>query len=204
MTPTQEAVSVHIMRRRPAVLNWSLDDALEYLETEFDTAGPEVRAVRDGIKMSAEYIPVLELLIEQALHKYHTNLDHTAKESSWAVLDQLYKIVRGECPMPALPAQANLKKNREVLNTPLYAWTIEDVLAVAEDQENLEADEVERMRNFVLNMNEDQHPAFIRYLSEAVDEHRKELADANQRMAENVLSYLDMMARNGKVPNAYQ
>ena len=204
MSNTHQAVSVHIMRRQPTVLNWSLEDALEYLENEFPSAEPEVQAVRDSIKTSADQIPAVEFLIEQARQNHHPDLDYKAKESSWAVLDELHKIVNGESPMPALPTQADLSKNREVLNTPLYAWTIEDVLAVAEDQGNLTPDKVDRMRNFVLSMTEDQKPAFIRYLSEAVDKHREELAAANRLMAENVLHYLDIVAHNGKIPNAYQ
>ena len=204
MSTTQQAVSVHIMRRQPTVLSWSLENALDYLENEFPTAKPEVQAVRNSIKTPADQVPAIEFIIEQARQHYHPDLNYKAKESSWAVLDELYKIINGESPMPALPAQADLSKNREVLNTPLYTWTIEDILAVAEEQENLPHDEVDRMRNFVLSMTENQKPALIRYISEAVDTHREELASANRLMAEKVLHYLDMATRNGKVPNAYQ
>ena len=204
MSTTQQAVSVHIMRRQPTMLNWSLEDVLEYLENKFPTTEPEIQAVRDRIKTSADQIPALEFPIEQACQHHHTDLDYKANESSWAVLDEPHKIVNEESPMPALHAQADPSKNCEVLNTPLYAWTIEDVLAVAEEQENLTPDKVDRMRNFVLSITEDQKPALIRYMSEAVDKHLEELAAANRLMAENVLHYLDMVTRNGKIPNAYQ
>ena len=91
-----------------------------------------------------------------------------------------------------------------MLHTPLYAWTVEGILQTAEEADEDPNGTAAKARQFMELIPDGQKPALMRFLADAVEEHQQELAQANGRMGETVLSYLEMAAKNGRVPNAYQ
>ena len=193
--------SIHILRHNPEIFTWPLNDALHHarMGNQGLTSQQAEKVENFIVNMPPDDMPKLEALIDQVIRGY-------SAQKAPDLMRMLEDIADGRRPLPALQNfPDSIGRNREMLNTPLYAWTVEDLLSTAEEAEDGDPNgTAAKAREFVELIPDDQKPALMRFLTDAVEEHQRELAQANRRMAETVLGYLEMAAKNGRIPNAYQ
>ena len=191
--------SVHILRRSSEIFAWPLSNALHHARMGRDgMTSQQAEKIENFLhSLPPDDMPRLDALLDQFRVDYSRRHAHE-------LIEVMEEIADGHRHMTALSDSPNAAgENRRLLNTPLYAWTVEDILQNAEVAEEDPDGSATWIRRFVEQISDNQKPALLRFLADAVDEHREELSNVNRRMGETVLGYLEMATKNGKIPNAY-
>ena len=121
--------SVHILRRNPEIFAWPLSNALHHARMSNQGMSPQqAEKVENFVRnMAPDDMPRLEALLDQF------RLDYS-RQYAPELISVIEEIADGRRRMPALQDYPDsIGKNQEMLNTPLYAWTVEDILQTAEE-----------------------------------------------------------------------
>lgn len=188
----------HVFHDRQSVLDWTIKDALHHVRSYIFHNEPDLMPEFEHIYWrfahpSDEDNIRIQLIAHQVMEAYTAVILPDLHEFSQRFYQALREADLNRRPLPELSNQVSPAINKDLLNTPLYRMTLDDIIEINDMNDDPDADAV---RRYLADVPASHLPELRRRVAAAVENYRPILADISRSAAQDAYRSIARMAQS--------